>query len=135
MQETIRPAYILDTHALIWYLTQDKKLGPRAQAVFAAAEQGQTQIIVPAIVMAELWYANAKWNLFGDFGALYRDLQTKPYLQFASFTADDVLSFGIVQSVPEMHDRIIAGLALRLGIPLITADPLITAATLIEVVW
>ena len=38
-------------------------------------------------------------------------------------------------AVPEMHDRVIAGVARRLGAPLITSDPLIIAANLVKIVW
>lgn len=54
------PLYVVDTHALIWYLLNDKKLSTRAKALFEAAEQHQTMLIISAIVMAELYYANAK---------------------------------------------------------------------------
>lgn len=49
----IEPVYVLDTHALIWYLTSDKKLGEQAGEVFSAAERGETRLIVSAVVVAE----------------------------------------------------------------------------------
>lgn len=51
----LEPFYVVDTHALIWYLLNDKKLSSRAKAIFQAAEQNQTILIVSAIVMAELY--------------------------------------------------------------------------------
>jgi PIN domain nuclease of toxin-antitoxin system len=59
---TLEPLYIVDTHALIWYLTDDRKLGKQASAIFAAAERGETQLVVSAIVVAEMYYANKKNN-------------------------------------------------------------------------
>ena len=53
---TIRPLYVVDPNALIWYLKHDKKLGAEATAIFAAAERGETRLIVSAIVVAELFY-------------------------------------------------------------------------------
>jgi hypothetical protein len=46
--------YVVDTNALIWYLKRDKKLGTEATVVFAAAERGETRLIVSAIVVAEI---------------------------------------------------------------------------------
>jgi hypothetical protein len=86
-------------------------------------------------VIAELYYANQKSNWFADFEQLFQDLKSKPYFRFVPFTADSVLDFSGNKSVPEMHDRIIAGLARRLNAPLITIDPQITAAGLVEIVW
>jgi len=132
---TTRPAYVLDTHALIWYLTKPKNLGKQASRLFASAENGETQLIISAIVVAELFYANAKWQLFEDFVEQLTELQQKPYFQFVDFRTQDVRAFDAVSAVPEMHDRIITGLAKRLGVPIITSDPLIKAAKVVEVVW
>ena len=49
--------------------------------------------------------------------------------------ADDVLDFQQTAAVPEMHDRIIAGVARRLRAPLIASDPLIIAANIVTIVW
>jgi PIN domain nuclease of toxin-antitoxin system len=45
---------VIDTMALIWYLKQDRKLSLTANRIFKAAEQGETQLLIPAIVVAEL---------------------------------------------------------------------------------
>jgi PIN domain nuclease of toxin-antitoxin system len=132
---TIKPYYVVDTNALIWYLTSNIRLSNKAKSVFEAAERGETRLIISAIVIAELYYANQKNNWFTDFAQLFQDLKSKPYFRFVPFTADSVLDFSSNKSVPEMHDRIIGGLAKRLDAPLITIDPLITAAGLVEIVW
>jgi len=59
----IEPVYVLDTHALIWYLRSDRKLGAQAAAIFEAAKRGETLLVVSAIVIAELFYADKKWGL------------------------------------------------------------------------
>jgi PIN domain nuclease of toxin-antitoxin system len=129
------PLYVVDTHALIWYLLNDKKLSARAKALFEAAEQHQTMLIISAIVLAELYYANGKFQWFPDFRALYTDLISKPYLRFVPFDNQHVLDFDRDYLVPEMHDRIITGLAQRLNAPLITSDALITRANLVTIEW
>jgi len=62
-------------------------------------------------------------------------LKSKPYFEFVAFYPDELLDFNQDSSVMEMHDRIIAGLARRLGAPLITIDPQITSTGLVEIVW
>ncbi|MBN2305197.1 MAG: hypothetical protein JXQ72_12000 [Anaerolineae bacterium] len=101
--ETIKPLHVIDTNALIWYLKRDRKLGAQASVVFAAAERGETRLIISAISIAELFYANQKHGLFEDFARTYQ--------------------------------TIITGLAKRLEAPLLTNDPLIEAAKLVEIVW
>jgi PIN domain nuclease of toxin-antitoxin system len=131
----IEPIYVIDTHALIWYLTNDRKLGKQAARIFAAAERGETWLVVSAIVVAEMYYANQKHRWFANFAGMYQQLKTAPYFRFVDFNADDVLDFGRDSGVPEMHDRIITGLARRMGAPLVAADPEISASKIVTIVW
>lgn len=120
---------------MIWYLKQDKKLGKQASAIFAAAERGETRLIVSAIVVAELFYADKKHYLFPDFQQTYQALRAQPYLRIVPFFAEDVLDFDHLGDNLEMHDRIIAGLARRIGAPLLTSDPVIMASGAVETIW
>jgi hypothetical protein len=69
------------------------------------------------------------------FADLYSQLKAKPYFRFINFAADDVVEFDQDAAVAEMHDRIIAGLARRIGASLITIDPQLKAANGVLVVW
>ena len=82
-----------------------------------------------------MYYANKKNQWFADFSTTYRQLTAKPYFHFVPFPADHVLDFDNDSAVPEMHDRIIAGLARRLGAPLLTTDLQIADANLVTVIW
>jgi PIN domain nuclease of toxin-antitoxin system len=125
----------VDTHALIWYLLGDKKLSQTALTIFKAAEKGDTRLLLSAIVLAELYFANAKFKWFADYKTVYKDILSKPYFKFLPFDHHHVLQFDRDVAVPEMHDRIIAGVARRLRTPIITSDPLITAAGIVTIVW
>ena len=46
---TIEPLYVVDTHALIWYLKGDRKLSPIGRNIFEAAKRHETRLIVSAI--------------------------------------------------------------------------------------
>ena len=46
--------YLADTHALIWYLSGSPLLSTNARAAFDEAIHGDSQAIVPAIVLAEI---------------------------------------------------------------------------------
>lgn len=131
----IEPLYVVDTHALIWYLLGDKKLSPTALAVFRAAERGETRLLLPAIVLAELYFANEKNKWFSDYKTVYRDILGRRFFKFLPFDSRHVLDFDRDAIVPEMHDRIITGVARRLGAPLISSDPLITSAAIVTVIW
>jgi PIN domain nuclease of toxin-antitoxin system len=131
----VEPLYVADTNALYWYLIKDKLLTQSASQIFEAAEQGQTRIVISAIVIAELFYLSKKRQVFSDFAAIYRQLQTAPHFQLVDFAPEEVLDFVRHPSIPEMHDRIIVGLARRLDAPLLTSDRIITASSLVSIVW
>jgi predicted nucleic acid-binding protein len=126
---------VVDTHALIWYLLGDKKLSQRALAIFRAAERGETRLLLPAIVLAELYFANEKNHWFADYAAIYKDILSHRFFRFLPFDQRHVLDFDHDRLIPEMHDRIIAGAARRLGAPLISHDPLITSSKVATIVW
>lgn len=132
---TIEAAYVVDTHALIWYLRGSDLLSATAYAIFRAAERGGTRLCISSISVAEMYYANRKYGWFPDFDAMYKSLKQKPYIRLVSFSADDVLDFDTDERVPEMHDRIIAGLSRRLAAPLITSDSTIRAVHVGTIIW
>jgi PIN domain nuclease of toxin-antitoxin system len=127
--------YVADTHGLYWYLTADAKLGPDAQTAFRQAEQGQGTIYVPSIVVAEMYYLMAKQGRMPLFVGVYQRLAAAAHLRFIDFRAEDVLEFDVLTTIPEMHDRIVAGVAWRLGLPCLTRDPALVKSGLIQTVW
>jgi len=131
----IEPAYVVDTNALYWYLTGDKKLTTDARTIFTAAEQGQTRLYISVVSLAELFYILQKKPLPQAFAELYATMKAKPYFEFVGVEPDHILDFTQDAIIPEMHDRMIVGLARRLKAPLITSDGPITAANHIKIVW
>lgn len=135
VEMALEPFYVVDTHALIWYLRDDLKLTQAARRIFKAAEQHETMLVFSAIVFAEMYYANAKHHWFADCDQIQREVESRPYVRIIAFEQTHVLEFSLDAIVPEMHDRIITGVARRLGAPLITSDPLIIASGLVTIVW
>lgn len=133
--QVVEPLHVVDTHALIWYLTNAKKLGRAASQIFEAAEQGRTLLIVSAIVIAEMYYANQKFSLFANFTDMYLSLKMAPYIRLAAVEPDHILDFRLDGAIPEMHDRIIAGLARRLKAPLITTDSQLHRFATTPLIW
>jgi PIN domain nuclease of toxin-antitoxin system len=127
--------YVTDTHALFWYLTASPKLGANAQAAFLEGEQGQARIYVPSIVVAELYYLNVKYNQPLAFAQEYERLTEGGQFHFVDFRAVDVLRFDLLAAIPEMHDRMIVGVAHALQLPLLTRDSEIIASGVVHTIW
>ncbi len=131
----VEPIYVVDTHALLWYLTGDKKLSQQAAEIFVAAGNGETQLVISVIVLAELYHLNLKRQTPLNFSDVFASLLTSSVFQLVSFEPVHVLDFAQDSAVTELHDRIIAGLARRLDAPLLTLDPVIADSGVARVVW
>ena len=51
--------YVTDTHALVWYFTEDKRLSTKASNAFERDIKDGI-IILPAVVLAEILYISRK---------------------------------------------------------------------------
>lgn len=127
--------YVADTHALLWYLTDSSSLGSVASRVFDEGAKGEALIFVPAIVLAELYFANEKLHRPLSFNDEFARLAGAGQFVLVPFQPEDVLDFDTDAAAREMHDRMIVGCARRLGAACLSCDSVITSSGLVETVW
>ena len=48
------PVYMTDTHSLLWAFIRPRKLGKEARRAFEEIANGESSLLIPAIVLAEL---------------------------------------------------------------------------------
>ena len=132
------PDFVTDTHGLIWYLEDDPRLGPEAEAAFDACDRGELNIHVPTICLIEIVYLQEKGRIPPDLKTrLDTELRANTSgLLLAPLTAEVVNAFTRIlrAAVPDMPDRIIAATALHLNLPLISRDREIRATNL-TTIW
>jgi len=125
---------VIDTHALVWYLTDDKRLGKQAAELL---DRPDTRIVVPVIVLAELKYLHRRSRISLSFSAV-----------LTIIGADERCSVYPVKEVVDLlpldldiHDAIICATALvcRRAIGedtvVLTKDQAITDSGLVSTVW
>ena len=127
--------FVPDTHALLFYLTEPNKLNIGAKAVFDRFDNGEVILVVPWIVIAELFWIAKKFAQSLDFTVEFQKLQDHPQVVFIGLNAEQVLNFANLDKVTEMHDRIIVGVAYKYGIPLITRDRNIKESRYVPIIW
>lgn len=127
--------FVTDTHSLFWHLSNYPKLGHNAVSAFEDAEAGNALIHIPAIVFAELFYLNIKLGKPIDYAAKFREIEQATHFVLTPLDPEDILDFERDSSVSEMHDRMIVGLARRLGCPLLTRDGNIRTSGAVDIVW
>ena len=128
---------VTDTHALIWFLTDSPRLGPQANKIFEACEEGKISILIPTICLVEIVYLQEKKripnNLLENF---INELQNSKNMIISDLSYEVVKFLEQVPriQVSDMPDRIIAATALSLNLPLISRDRKIQLSS-IETVW
>jgi PIN domain nuclease of toxin-antitoxin system len=86
------PLFCLDTHAIYWRRIASPKLSAAADQVFEDGVQGKAILIVPYVVVAELFYLLQKHGQVNLFAPLLADLQTLPYYHLEPLALSDLAS-------------------------------------------
>jgi PIN domain nuclease of toxin-antitoxin system len=126
---------VLDTHALYWYWSDPTRLGPAADAAFRQLEQGQAIGLVPFIVITELHYLTRKAGKTLSVAALLGLVDRGSSLRLEALTRRHLHAFGRLEEIPEMHDRLIASVALVHNAPIVSRDTALQAHPLLRAIW
>jgi PIN domain nuclease of toxin-antitoxin system len=103
--------FLADTHALLWWLAEDQRLGSSAKATFELAERGKAVILVPVIVLAESLFVLEKKRLELEFDRVLQAVEEHPNYLVLSLDADVIRVVAGLPATLELHDRIILAMA------------------------
>ena len=127
---------VVDTHALIWYLAGDaRRLSARARQAFREAERARWTLRIPAVVLMEIVLLEQKRRIRMDYRVIREQLAMRPGMPVEPLMPDDVDEARSLAGWPDPFDRLIAGTALRLGLPLLTNDKVITSTGRVPTLW
>jgi PIN domain nuclease of toxin-antitoxin system len=129
---------VVDTHAIVWYLSGDSRLSATAASALDSAVAAGGFIHIPSICLVELIYLVEK----GRLPAVARDRliealddPTTPCLLAPLDRAvADALAFVSRGEVPDLPDRIVSATAVALQAPLISRDQKIRASQ-VQTIW
>jgi PIN domain nuclease of toxin-antitoxin system len=131
------PAAVTDTHALVFHAAGGARLGPKARAHFAAAEQRDALVYVPVAVMWEvnLLARAVRINLHRPVRAFFDDLFSNPAFQPHVLDAAQVFDADELRFTRDPFDALICAAARDLGLPLLTRDTAIESAGVVPTLW
>ncbi len=129
------PTYVADTHTLWWYLNSSDRLSPAADAVFRLIETGNALLIIPAIVVAELYFLSVKLGRPFSPSDLYEVLDSVEGVVISPLDRRQLAALQDVHDLPEIHDRLIAAEAFVLDAPIITRDKVLAGSRHVATIW
>ena len=127
--------FVTDTHALVWHLTSDPRLSDSARHVFEEADQGRENVHIPCILLFELTYLVEKKRIRFDMNQAVSKLRSSSNYRVEPMCIPVIERSRSIsrEAVPDPWDRLIAGTALHLGLPLITRDQTLQAQGIVTV--
>jgi len=124
--------FIVDTHALAWFVSRDRRLGAKARTIL---RDPNVRLIVPAIVLAEIKYLAHRGRLTKSSDEVLRVIGSDPRCTIYP------IDLSVVSKAPlglDIHDSLIVGTApvqheAITGI--LTRDEAITSSSLVPTTW
>ena len=127
--------FVVDTHALVWYIDGDERLSAAAEA---SLDDPAGSLVIPTIVLAEVRYLFAKRRIPISFEDVLGAIEADPRCVVYPF------DFACVEALDErldLHDAIITATALVFrdsidpSTALVTRDQRVRAAGIVETIW
>lgn len=122
------------TPSPVLYL-EKRKLGATAAKIFDSAEDGNTIVHVPAMVLAEILYLSEKSRISTSLKDVFQLLEDFPSFRDFAISGSVLASAAEIVDIPELHDRLISAAARLLNLNLITNDPKMEASAFVKTIW
>jgi PIN domain nuclease of toxin-antitoxin system len=130
--------YVVDTHALIWFLANNPRLGGNADRVLS---DPNSELIAPIIVLAEgCWIIEHGRATIPSVSDFLNAIDADPRMTVAPLNRAILDKTLALTAIHEMHDRQIVATALVLidqgeSVALLTRDQNIRDSGLVPVIW
>jgi PIN domain nuclease of toxin-antitoxin system len=130
--------YVLDTHALIWYLEGNPRLGAKAKVLL---DDPTTELVLPLIALAEAVFLIARGKTgIPNVSALLERVDRDPRIILYPLDRAILDKTLELEEIPEMHDRQIAATAMLLEsqghtVFLLTKDADLVSSSAVTTFW
>ena len=127
--------YLADTVALVRHLRGGRRLGRQARTMLREADQGAHTIAISGITLMEILYLSERRRIPIDLTTLDDLLAHSNNYAVVPVGFEVVKATAAIDDIPELHDRLVAGTAAWLRIPILTNDPTMMASQYVQTVW
>ncbi len=127
--------FVTDTHALLWWFTDNPQLSIKAKAIFEKCEKGENVIFIPSIVIAEALSIFDKKRVSFNFKRLFKKINDSENFMLIALDYPILEKMVTLKDLPELHDKIIVSTAKYLSLPIITKDKTLLNLPNIKTIW
>jgi PIN domain nuclease of toxin-antitoxin system len=130
--------YIVDTHALIWFLEGNPRLGNAAKQIL---ENSESKLVLPAIALAEASFIVERGKTsIPSVNDLHTAVNGDPRIVVYPLNRAIIEITNTLLSINEMHDRQIVATAIILKnngeeVSVLTCDQNITTSGVVPIIW
>lgn len=128
------PSLVADTHAIVWYLVEPKRLGKGARRAFAATDAGRWTCYVPAITLVEAWLLHERGRLRIGPAQILDAIAGHPGYVVLPLDVEQAVEFGALPMIRDPMDRMIVAAARVTGSRLVSIDEALPDHG-VDVVW
>jgi len=127
--------YVVDTHALVWYLTNDTRLGVGARQVL---DDPSALLVIPTIVLVEAKHISERKPIPISFDDIMQTIAADARITI--FSLDIFVVAGMPKEL-DIHDGLIVATAFSAQklfeeeIVILTRDEVIAASNQLPVIW
>ena len=127
--------YVVDTVTLVWHPEKHRRLGAQARSILQEADQGHHTIVISGVTLMEILYLSERRRISVDLTILKNLLARNQNYSVTPVSFEIIEATASIDDIPELHDRVIAGTAAWLNIPILTNDPAMTASRHVRTIW
>jgi PIN domain nuclease of toxin-antitoxin system len=127
-------AVVADTPALVWFLTEPKKLGKAAKKALTAADAGRCLCYVPVVALLEMWLLHERGSIRVGPAQIVEVLGAHPGYAILPFDVQQAMEYGALPSIRDPVTRILVAAARSTGARIISCDEQVLGHG-VEVIW
>jgi predicted nucleic acid-binding protein len=124
--------YVIDTQALIKFMNGVKVISTSVDEILRKTDSGENIIIIPSVVIFEIAYLYEKKRIPVSVTDIEGIIAGSLNYIEEPLSLDIIKTAFEINDIPELHDRLIAGTAMYLDLPLITNDPIIRRSAFVK---
>jgi len=114
--------FVADTHAIVWHLTEERRLGRAARRIFRSADAGRDLCHIPVISLVEISLLHEKGRLRVGPARILECLAGHVGYALLALDVEQALAFGSFPAVRDPMERLILVAACVTNSQLLSAD-------------